>query len=326
MNTKKKRSLSFNLILFLLWVVIFAAISIKEPNFLKANYIISTMLRNIVEIGMIALPMTLIIITGGIDLSVGNLLILSAIFGGSAAASWGTPAGVLVTFAVGLVGGLINGLIIAKAKISDMVTTLATMYLFLGLARGFSEGQSVYTYSVPTWMGNTIFLGLPVQIWFLVVLAVAFVILLEHTPFGRRLYAIGQNRNASKFSGIDVEKMQVLIYVICGLVCAFASLIYLGRFTSVKYDSGANMNLKVITIVVLGGTSIAGGFGDMKGTLIATLIISTLNSGLTVLNIPIAVQVVVQGLVLLIALVAFSVMNISRDKKKAKRVRETQTE
>ena len=314
---KRKFKLSFNLVLLLIWAAIFTAIAVIAPTFLKPNYIINTMLRNIVETGMVALPMTLIIITGGIDLSVGSLMILCAVFGGSAAAAWGSVAGVLITLLVGLIGGLINGLIIAKAKISEMVTTLATMYLYMGLSRGYTEAGSVYAFDAAAWLGNTVVLGLPVQIWIFLALAVVFVLLLHYTDFGRKLYAIGLNPNATKFSGINVEHIKICLYVICGLTCALASMIYLGRFSSVKYDSGLNFNLKVITLVVLGGTSIAGGSGDMRGTLIATLMIATLNSGLTVLNIPIATQTVVQGVVLLVALVAFAIMGMNKGRRKS---------
>lgn len=313
----KKFKFSFNLVLLLIWAAIFVAIATMAPTFLKPDYIINTMLRNIVEIGMVALPMTLIIITGGMDLSVGSMMILCAVFGGSAAAAWGTGAGVAVTILVGLACGLINGLIIAKAKISEMVTTLATMYLFMGLSRGYTEAGSVYAYHFASWMGNTEVLGLPIQIWIYAVLAVVFVLLLHHTAFGRKLFSIGLNSSAAKYSGVNVEKIKITLYVLCGLICALASFIYLGRFSSVKYDSGTNFNLKVITVVVLGGTSIVGGSGDMKGTLVATLIIATLNSGLTVLNIPIATQTVVQGTVLLIALVAFAIMNQAKSRRRA---------
>lgn len=316
MEKKKTRiKFSFNMALFLIWVVIFTAISVKSPSFLKAPYIINVMLRNIVEIGMVALPMTLIIITGGIDLSVGNIMILSAMLGGMTATTLGPAAGVIVTLLTGLACGLMNGLVIAKAKISAMVTTLATMYLFLGLARGISHGNSVYAYDFVTFIGNTSIAGIPIQIWIYLVLAVIFVVLLGMTTFGRKLYSIGLNENATKYAGVKTEGIQIIIYVLCGLVCALAALIWLGRFTSVKYDAGTSFNLKVITVVVLGGTSINGGIGDMKGTILGTLIIATLNSGLTVLNIPIDVQTIVQGVVLMIALIAYAVVN-TRGKKK----------
>lgn len=312
---KKIMKFSFNKALFLIWLVIFIGISIKSPSFLTAPYIINVMLRNIVEIGMVALPMTLIIITGGIDLSVGNTMILSAMLGGIAYTKWGTVAAVLATVLTGAACGLLNGVIIAKAKISAMVTTLATMYLFLGLARGISKGDSVYSYGFAEALGNTSLAGLPIQIWIYILLAVIFTLLLGKGLFGRKLYSIGLNVNATRYSGVNTDRMLIIIYTVCGIICALAAFIFLGRFTSVKYDAGTSFNLKVITIVVLGGTSIMGGVGDMKGTILGTLIIATLNSGLTVMNIPIDVQTIVQGVVLIIALIACAVVT-ERSKKK----------
>ena len=152
----KKRTFkfSFNVALFLIWLLLFAFISIKAPNFLKPNYLISVMLRNIIEIGMVALPMTLVIITAGIDLSVGNILVLSCMLGGMAAGAAGDAVGALITLAVGLICGIINGIIIAKVKITPMVTTLATMYLYLGLARGITQGDSVYAFPLAALPGK----------------------------------------------------------------------------------------------------------------------------------------------------------------------------
>ena len=302
--------------LFLIWLLLFAFISIKAPNFLKPNYLISVMLRNIIEIGMVALPMTLVIITAGIDLSVGNILVLSCMLGGMAAGAAGDAAGALITLAVGLICGIINGIIIAKVKITPMVTTLATMYLYLGLARGITQGDSVYAFPLAAYLGNTVIAGLPIQIWIYLVLAVVFVYILSKTTLGRKIYSIGLNPNAAKYAGVKTDKILIGIYALTGVICALAALIWLGRFTSVKYDAGTNFNLKVITVVVLGGTSINGGIGDMKGTILGTLIIATLNSGLTVLNIPIDVQTIVQGAVLMVALIAYAVLNDRAKKRK----------
>lgn len=299
---------TFNTALLLIWIVIFAVIGINSPSFFSAPYIINVMLRNIVEIGMVALPMTLIIITGGIDLSIGNIMVLAAMLGGISYTKGGAVLAILVTIATGVIGGLINGIVIAKAKISPMVTTLATMYLFLGLARGISAGDSIYSYPFVDFMGNTSIAGLPLQLWIYIGLAIVFTLLLGSTIFGRKLYGIGLNENATKYSGINIDKIIISLYVICSVICALAAFIWLGRFTSVKYDAGTGFNLKVITIVVLGGTSINGGVGDMKGTILGTLIIATLNSGLTVMNIPIDVQTIVQGTVLIIALIASSIV------------------
>ncbi|HHW00528.1 MAG TPA: ABC transporter permease [Clostridiaceae bacterium] len=315
MANKKKFKVTFNMLLFLIWILIFIGIAATSPVFLSPSYLLNVMLRNIIEIGMVALPMTLIIIMGGIDLSVGNIMILAATLGGLAAVTYGSAVAVIVTILTGLVCGLINGLVIVKAKISPMVTTLATMYLYLGISRGISKGSSIYSFDFATTMGTTSLFGIPVQVWIYVLLVVIFTVLLAKTTLGRKLYSIGLNENATQYAGIDVGKIKIAMYIICGLICALASFIWLGRFTSIKFDAGTNFNMKVITIVVLGGTSINGGIGSMIGTIIGTLIIATLNSGLTVMNIPIDVQTIVHGSVLIVALIAYAVVN-SRAKKK----------
>lgn len=320
----KKIKFTYNTALFLIWIVIFAFIGIKAPNFLKPNYLVNVMLKNIVEKGIVALPMTLIIITAGIDLSVGNILVLSCMLGAMVAGVAGEIPALLISLVVGAACGILNGLIVSKVKISPMVTTLATMYLYLGLARGLSEGESVYSYNVTTVLGTTkIGEFFPIQIVIFIILAIVFVYLLHSTAWGRKLYAVGLNPNAAEYAGINTNKLLMQIYTIAGIISALAGLIFLGRFTSVKYDAGTNFNLNVITIVVLGGTSINGGVGNMKGTLLATLIIATLNSGLTVLNIPIDVQTIVQGVVLMIALIAYAVVSVRSKKKKILKVEET---
>jgi ribose/xylose/arabinose/galactoside ABC-type transport system permease subunit len=233
-----------------------------------------------------------------------------------AAASLGSGAGIFITLVTGVVCGLINGLVIVKAKISPMVTTLATMYLYLGISRGISKGDSIYSYEFATFMGTTSIFEIPLQIWIYILLAVIFTVLLAKTTLGRKLYSVGLNENATRYAGIDVDKIKIFMYVLCGLICALASFIWLGRFTSIKFDAGTNFNMKVITIVVLGGTSINGGIGSMAGTIIGTLIIATLNSGLTVMNIPIDVQTIVQGSVLIVALIAYAIVNRRAKKKK----------
>lgn len=312
---KKGSGLSFNISLLIIFIVLFLGIGLINNSFFNANYIINVMIKNIVEIGIIALPLTLIIITGGIDLSVGSIMILSAISGGLAAASFGTPAGIVTGIVVGSACGFFNGIVIAKLKISPLVTTLATMFLFRGIAKGITSGDSVYSYDFTTYMGNQTVFGLPVSIIILIAIAIVFCIILSRMTLGRSLYAIGNNENATRYSGIKVDKALILIYTLSGLMCAIAAFIYLGRFTSVKFDVANTLNLKIVTVVVLGGTSINGGIGDMKGTIIAALIIAVLNSGLTVLNIPIDVQTIIHGTVLVISLIAYSIL-IEKAKKK----------
>lgn len=312
MTAKKpiKVKLTFNRALLALMLVLFATISIINSNFLYPDYLIGVMVRNIIEIGMMALPLTLIIITGGIDLSVGSIMVLSAMTGGMTAAQTGSSTlGLIVTLLTGLTCGTFNGILITKFRISPLIATLATMYLFMGVARGLSIGDSVYSYAASAFLGNSELFGLPIQIYFYILLAVIFYLVQAKTTYGRVLYGIGLNENASLYSGIRVNLVKVSLYAISGLVCAFSSLIWLGRFTSIKFDAGASLNLKVVTVVVLGGTSILGGTGEVSSTVIATMIVAILNSGLTVLNIPIDTQIIVQGMVLIVSLIAYSLIN-----------------
>jgi ribose/xylose/arabinose/galactoside ABC-type transport system permease subunit len=308
-KSSKKFKLTFNRVLILITLAIFVIIACINSAFLYPDYIVGVMLKNIVEIGLIGLSMTLIIITGGIDLSVGSILVLSAMMGGLAAKSYGSAAGLVVCLLMGALCGMFNGFVIAKLNISPFITTLATSYLFLGIARGVSLGNSVYTFDATTFLGTTDIFGLPLQIILYILFAVIFYLILSKTTLGRRLYGIGLNENATKYSGINTNKVKMGIYTLNGVVCAIASLIWLGRFTSIKYDAGTSLALTVVTVIVLGGTSILGGYGDMKGTIIATLIMAILNSGLTVLNIPIATQAIVHGIVLAISLIAYALFN-----------------
>jgi Ribose/xylose/arabinose/galactoside ABC-type transport systems, permease components len=314
LKTKRTNGINFNLALLIILIVIVAVIAIANPAFISYDYLMSVVIKNILEIGLIALPMTLIIITAGIDLSVGSIMILSCIAGGLAAKVGGSFAGVIVAIVVGLLCGLLNGVVITKLRISPLVTTLATMYLFRGIAKGITTGDSVYSYDFTTAMGTTSIAGIPLGLFIYIILAVVFVLLLHKTAFGVSLFGIGLNPHAAKYSGINVNKILTLVYVISGVMCALASFFYLGRFTSVKYDVANTVNMTVITVIIMGGTSILGGIGDMRGTIIATFILAVLNSGLTVLNIPVDVQTVIQGIVLIIALIVYSIV-IERAKK-----------
>ncbi len=308
----KRFKITFNTALFLILLLIFTVISVMNPVFLSKDYMLNVVFRNVVELGLIALPMTLVIITGGIDLSVGNIMVLSSMLGALAARSMGGAVGAFVTLLIGVACGAFNGIIIAKAKVPAMVTTLASMFLFLGITRGITGGDSVYAYSLAESVGGTSVLGIPTQIYIYAIAAIVFYIVLAKTTFGRKLFGIGLNDNAARYCGIDIQKALIKTYILVGLMCAVAGLILIGRFTSLRYDAGTNINLKAITIVVLGGTSILGGAGDMKGTILATLIMGVLNSGLTILNIPIDMQTIVQGMVLIISLIVYELVNRRR--------------
>ena len=310
MKKKFGQSTYFDLALLVILLISFLGIASQNAVFLSRDYVIGVVLKNAIEIGFMALPMTIIIITGGIDLSCGNIMVLSSMLGGMAAVKSGSIVGILVTLSVGVLCGLLNGIEITKVRVPAMITTLATMYLYLGIARGISKGDSVCSYGATSFLGNEMVLGIPIQIYFYIVVAIIFVMILQKSTYGRKIFAIGLNEGATRYSGINTDKVILLAYVMEGVMASLAAMPWIGRFTSLKYDAGTNMHMKVITVVVLGGTSIMGGVGDMKGTIIATLIIAVMTSGLTVMGIPYDAQTIVQGVVLLISLTAYALIGM----------------
>lgn len=310
MKKKFGQSTYFDLALLVILLISFLGIASQNAVFLSRDYVIGVVLKNAIEIGFMALPMTIIIITGGIDLSCGNIMVLSSMLGGMAAVKSGSIVGILVTLSVGVLCGLLNGIVITKVRVPAMITTLATMYLYLGIARGISKGDSVCSYGATSFLGNEMVLGIPIQIYFYIVVAIIFVMILQKSTYGRKIFAIGLNEGATRYSGINTDKVILLAYVMEGVMASLAAMTWIGRFTSLKYDAGTNMHMKVITVVVLGETSIMGGVGDMKGTIIATLIIAVMTSGLTVMGIPYDAQTIVQGVVLLISLTAYALIGM----------------
>jgi ribose/xylose/arabinose/galactoside ABC-type transport system permease subunit len=263
------------------------------------------------EIGIMALAMTFIITTSGIDLSVGFILQLSAISFGAVFAGTGNLAlAVSAAMVAGILCGFLNGLIISGTKIPPLVTTLATMSLFRGLSMilagvnsfsGFPEGFKK--------ISTTLLFGVvPIQFIYLIVLFLVFNLVYTRGRLGRHLKGIGFNENALIFSGIKTKRILLLIYTLSGFMAALASMVYLGRLSSAKTSMGNDLNLQVITAVVLGGTSIVGGIGSMSGTLIGVLIIGVLRKGFTLLNLSGNVFNFTLGLILIVALVIFAVL------------------
>ncbi len=324
MSKKKGKGIqlrfTYNMALFLIALVMFLSVGIARNNFFSQSYIIETV-KQIIEIGIMVLPATLIIISGGIDFSMSALLILSAIVSSIASRSLGSAAAVLIAFLIGAAGGLFNGLMISNFKLPPLIMTLATMYLFKGIAEGLtmgisSVGASVSSYPAANALGVGTVLGIPVQVFVFIILAVVFHLLLAKTYFGRYIYALGMNEQAARYSGIKVVRVKVLLYVIGGITYALAGLIYLGRFSSLRYDSADPLTLQVITIVVLGGTSILGGSGNVIGSVLSITIMAILKSGMNILFIPQTSQKIVLGIILLASLMIFRMIDIRSAKKK----------
>jgi rhamnose transport system permease protein len=261
--------------------------------------------RLMAEVGLVALPMTFIIITGGIDLSVGSIMGLCAIVLGVAWQNLGLPLelAIVVTLAVGALAGAANGWFITRIGVPPLIMTLATLALYRGLAEGISQARSVRGY--PEWffgLGQGEVLGVPTQLWILVVAILIAAVVLARTTFGRSLYAIGHNETAARFSGIPVARYKLAIYTLSGLMAGLAGYIFVSRVSTTRSDMGTGLELDVIAAVVLGGTSIFGGTGTILGTVLGVILIQLLKNGLALTGVKGDATIVVIGSVLILSI------------------------
>jgi rhamnose transport system permease protein len=254
------------------------------------------------EVGLIALPMTFVIITGGIDLSVGSIVGLCAITLGYSWKSLGVPLplAIVLAIAVGGLAGFFNGLLITRIKAPPLITTIATLALYRGIAEGVSQAHSVRGY--PEWFyftGQGQLLGVPTQLWILIVAIIVAGIALDRTIFGRTLYAIGNNETAARFSGMPVDRIKLLVYTLSGLMAGVSAYVLVSRVTTTRSDMGMGYELDVIAAVVLGGTSIFGGSGTIWGTVVGLVMIQLLKDGLALTGVKGDATIIVIGAVLI---------------------------
>jgi len=285
-------------------ILIILIISILEPRFLATSNLLNV-LRQVSMNALIAFGMTFVILTGGIDLSVGSILALTgAVTAGMMASGMDPILAMLLGLLLGAVLGAINGIIIAKGKVAPFIATLATMTIYRGLTLVYTEGRPISGLGdnmAFQMLGKGYFLGIPVPV---VTMLVSFAILyfiLKKTTFGRRVFAVGGNEEASILSGINADRVKIYVYALVGLLAGLASLILTSRLNSAQPTAGEMFELDAIAAVVLGGTSLTGGRGWIVGTLIGALIIGVLNNGLNLIGVSSFFQQVVKGAVILLA-------------------------
>ena len=263
-------------------------------------------LRHSVEIGLLALVMTPIILTGGIDLSVGSLLGLCAIlFGKMWRDAHMDPAlAAVCTLGIGAAAGGLNAALITGLRLPPLIVTLGTYSLFRGLAEAITRGVDTFTGFPQSFLnlGQERLGGLPTQVWVFLAVAVGVWLLVHRTTFGRSFRAIGFAPEGARYAGLPVERRLALAYVLAGVVAALAAIIYTARLGQAKADAGTGYELFAITAVVLGGTSIFGGTGSVHGTLLGVAAIAVLNNGLVHARQPREVAGLLTGALLLLAL------------------------
>ena len=314
----KPRALNYQIMLGIFLVLLIVAFGIAEPVFFYPD-VLFDVTAIIGEIGIMALAMTFVITTGGIDLSVGYILQLAAIvFGMVFADSGNLILAMSAALLTGTACGLFNGLMIAVAKIPPLVTTLATMNLYRGLSM-ILAGTNSYSGFPDVFKNLTttqLFGFMPITFLYFVILFFFFNLFYTRGTLGRTLKGIGFNENVLVFSGIKTRRVLLLIYSLSGLMCGLAALVYLGRLSSAKTSMGNDLNLQVITAVVLGGTSTMGGVGSVAGTFIGVLIIGVLKKGFTLLNFSGNIFNFTLGAMLIAALIIFAVLERSKGGKR----------
>lgn len=313
------------LIFLLLLMLVFA---ILEPRFLSSVNLFNVM-RQVSITGLLAIGMTFVILTAGIDLSVGSLLAFAGLVAAAVAKGgmqdrftvgdetigFGWQLAALAAIAVGLLGGLLQGVAITRLKVPAFVVTLGGMSVFRGAALLFAAGGPISGFQPDyTWWGQGRIAGVPVPVIIFLVFAVIAHVVLAYTRYGRRVYAVGGNPEAARLAGVNVNAVIASVYVIMGFFAGLGAFVLSARLNSAEAVAGTGYELTVIASVVIGGTSLFGGAGSIFGTVIGTVLIGVLLNGLVLMNVNSYIQQIIIGVIIVLA-VAFDTFAKSRRKR-----------
>jgi ribose transport system permease protein len=287
---------------FLSLIILFIALTIASPNFFTSTNL-SSVVRQTAVINIMALGMTMIMINGGIDLSVGAILAMGGLLGTMAMEKGlSIPAGVLVGILTGLGCGLANGLMITRFRVQPFIVTLGTLGIFRGMTLMISNGLPVHR--IPeqfSYLGEGNLLGVPFVLWILVGCAVVTHVILEHTRLGRYTFAIGSNREAAVYAGIPVSFHTTAVYAIGGMLTGLAGMIEASRLMTGQPTAGQGYELQAIAAVVIGGGSLQGGEGSVMGTLVGAFVMGLLSNGSDLLGVSPYLQQAIIGAVIILA-------------------------
>lgn len=295
-------------------IVLLLFFSLASPNFLQTANILAILQATSVN-GVLAIAATLVIITGGIDLSVGTLMTFTAVIAGVVLTMWGLamPLGIVAAIGAGAACGFISGSLIARMKIPPFIATLGMMLILKGMSLVISGTKPIYFNDTPSFpllstgsLVGAVVPGLPVPngVLVLFILALAISWVLNRTTLGRYCFALGSNEEAVRLSGVNADGWKVAIYALAGGICGIAGLLIASRLNSAQPALGLGYELDAIAAVVIGGTSLAGGRGSILGTIIGALIMSVLLNGLRIMSVAQEWQTVVTGVIIIAAVYA----------------------
>lgn len=282
--------------------VLVVAMALATPHFLTAGNLVNV-LRQVSINAIIACGMTIVIITAGIDLSVGSLVALASCLAMiTITRTESDLLGLAAAIAAGGLAGALNGALIAWARVPPFIMTLSTLTIFSGIALISTGGAPIIRFQGDfRWFGQGLIHGVPVPVLITAAIALTMHVVLSRTAFGASIYAVGGNEEAARLSGINVRRVKFLVYVICGLLTGLAAMVLMGRLSSAQPNMGQGFELDAIAAVVLGGTSLMGGRGTIWGALVGALVIGILNNGFNLLSVDPYFQLVAKGLIILAA-------------------------
>ena len=292
--------------IYIVLLLLIVAMSILSPGFLKYANIINIIRQNSF-VGMVAIGMTFVAITGGIDLSVGAVMAFAGMITAKfciadSATSLPLAVAVLLGILASAVVGVVNGLLVAKGKIEAFIATLGTQTVLRGAALLLNNGRPVIGLTDEfANIGQGYLAGLPIPIIVFIVIIGLAVLLLHFYRFGRRVYAIGGNEASARASGIDVNAIKVWVYTLCGVFSGISGIILAARVQSASPISGQGYELDAVAAVVIGGTSLAGGVGTVAGTVVGVLILGIITNGLDLLNVSAYMQQLIKGMIIVCA-------------------------
>lgn len=296
--------------IFLVFTVICSAMG---KNFLNVNNIMNIVNQASIN-AILAIGVSLVILTGGIDLSVGSIVGFVGIFlSMNLKAGMSIPLAVILCLICGAAIGLFNGVLVSYGKVPAFIATLGSMQAVRGLAQIINDGQAVsgFPLDIGVLMKTKFFGFIPIGVLYVIVFYVVMVLILSYTKFGRRIYALGGNAHAARLSGIKTKRLEVSVYVLSGLFAAFAGVMLLARLLYADPSAGNSYEMDAIAAAVIGGISMSGGKGRLANTVVGAIILATLTNGLQIMNVATYYQTVITGLVVIIAVFA--------DKRKERR-------
>ncbi|MFP3041325.1 ABC transporter permease [Treponema primitia] len=306
-------------ILFVIFIAAFVLMSVLSPGRFLSRGNLQSMAYQLPEFGILALSMMLVIVSGGINLSLTFTATLSMIIGGLAMASitanggapvWAVFAGISLMLIVSIVCGALNGLVVVYLGVTPMIATLGTSTLFEGISLNVTKGGAISGFPIEFLeIGGGTLLGIPLPMVLFIIIIIGVYLLLERSGFGSAIYMIGSNPKVSRFSGINVKRILFLVYVTAGFLGAIAGVLMASRYNSAKESYGSSYLLQSIAASVLGGTDINGGEGKIAGTIIAVMIIQVLSSGLNIFGFNRYLTTIVMGGILLLVLTIKFFMN-----------------